>query len=255
MPESVSPKKRWLGIVNAIVLPTLVTWAYFDLLADSWAAVQQGTYSVGKIVQFAFPVVWILWGLKQQLRTAGLASVPDGQPQGEKWGPVLSIGFGVVMGLAVAAAMFVIYRFAFPADVVANLQAEVVDRVSGFAIDAWWKFLALSLFYAFGHSLLEEYYYRWFIFGQLRHVVKPAPAIIISGLAFMAHHVILLSHFFGGLTLFTLLLSSAIAIGGMIWAWQYEKSRSLIGPWISHLFIDAGIFAIGYTILSEANVI
>ena len=30
------------------------------------------------------------------------------------------------------------------------------------------KYVALAVFYALVHSLLEEYYWRWFVFGQLR---------------------------------------------------------------------------------------
>lgn len=254
MTEWVSKKKSWLGIAIAVVLPTLVTWAYFDLLADSLAAVQQGTYSIGKIVQFTFPIFWILWVLKRQLGSAGLASVSDNELLESKWSAPQSIGFGVGMGLAVAALMYAIYRFGFPDAVLDKLQTQLVDRVSGLKIDSWQKFLGLSLFYALVHSLLEEYYYRWFVFGQLRHVTKLGPAVVISGLAFMGHHVIVLSHYFGGLTPLTLFLSFSISIGGMIWAWQYEKSRSLIGPWMSHLLVDTGIFAIGYVVLHDANV-
>lgn len=247
-------KKRWLGVAIAVVLPTLVTWSYFVLLAGSLPALQQGTYSVAKIFQFAFPVLWILFLLKRPLRSAGIASLElDGSQK--TWTSAQSIGFGVAMGTAVVALMFVIYRFGFPAPVLEKLTGQAADRIEGFSIDSWQKYLGLSVFYALVHSLLEEYYYRWFVFGQLRHVTNLWSAIVISGLAFMGHHVIVLSHYFGGLTPLTLFLSFSIAIGGMLWAGQYEKSRSLLGPWLSHLLVDAGIFAIGYVVLRSAEAI
>ena len=158
--------------------------------------------------------------------------------------------YGIAMGLAVSAAMFAIYRF-FPASVLAELETKLTAKVFQFSITSWPSYLALSVFYAFCHSFLEEYYYRWFIFGQVRHVTKLVPSMVISGLAFMGHHVIVLATFFGMSSL-TIFLSLSIAVGGMIWAWQYEKSKSLIGPWISHLLVDAGIFAIGYDVLVRA---
>lgn len=250
--EKTDSNLRWLGIAITVVLPTVVTWAYFVLLADSSAALQQGTYSIGKAIQFGFPVVWILLVLKRNLRSEGVASLQR-ESNGQRWSTGFSIGIGLVMGIAVVLMMFAIYRFGFPDAVLERLMGQLVDRVSGFSVDSWQKYLGLSVFYALVHSLLEEYYYRWFVFGQLRQVARLWPAIIVSGIAFMGHHVIVLAHFFGGLTPITIFLSTAIAIGGVIWAWHYEKSRSLLGPWLSHLLVDAGIFAIGYVALHDAG--
>ena len=72
------------------------------------------------------------------------------------------------------------------------------------------------------------------------------PAILISALGFAAHHVLVLSHFFGWWTVPTLLLSAAVAVGGAVWAWLYARAKSLYAPWLSHAIIDAGIFLIGY---------
>ena len=44
----------------------------------------------------------------------------------------------------------------------------------------------------------------------------------------------------------TSLFSVAVAVGGVVWAWIYQRSGSLYGPWMSHLLIDAAIFLIGY---------
>ena len=45
------------------------------------------------------------------------------------------------------------------------------------------------------------------------------------------------------------LLSAAVAIGGAFWAWLYERSGSLVGPWMSHLLVDAGIFLVGFDLV------
>ena len=76
-------------------------------------------------------------------------------------------------------------------------------------------------------------------------------AMVLSALAFMSHHVIVLAHFFDGLTIETVVLSLGIAVGGVAWAWQYDRSKSLVGPWISHLVVDAGIFLICYDIVKD----
>ena len=65
----------------------------------------------------------------------------------------------------------------------------------------------------------------------------------------MGHHVIVLREFFEEAPWLAWLLSSAVAIGGVFWAWLYERTGSLFGPWLSHLLIDAGIFWIGYDLV------
>jgi membrane protease YdiL (CAAX protease family) len=239
------PKSRIVAIATAILLPTLVTWVYFHLLADSDEKLQQSAYSIGKAIQFGFPLVWVLLFLRQPIREA----MPPADDSVQPWSRATSIQFGIAFGLAVTAMMVAIYWLVFPQSVLENLQIEVESRVNGLGFASSWKYICLGLFYAFFHSFMEEYYFRWFVFGQLRHVTKLVPAMIISGLAFMAHHVIVLDHFFHEFLGLTMFLSLSIATGGIIWAWQYEKSRSLVGPWISHLIVDAGIFAIGYDVL------
>ena len=253
MTNQPSQRLRWTGIVIGASLPSLITWCYFVLLSASSPALQQSTYFVGKVCQFAFPAVWVLLALHKRLGHSGLAGIEPSSSRGLSGAPnfLLSVG----LGSGVVVAMFAIYHYGLSPSVQAQLVAQVVEKVRGFDLDSWGKFVALATFYAVAHSLLEEYYYRWFLYGQLRYVVKPGPAMAVSGLAFMAHHVIVLGHYFGPTSLITALLSTCIAMGGIIWAWQYEHSRSLAGPWLSHFIVDAGIFALGYQVLLAAEAI
>ena len=99
------------------------------------------------------------------------------------------------------------------------------------------------------HSLLEEYYWRWFVFGQLYKNWSLSLAILVSSVGFMAHHVVLLATFFGWGSPLTYLFSFGVAIGGAFWAWLYASSRSLLGPWLSHMLVDVAIFLIGYDLV------
>jgi membrane protease YdiL (CAAX protease family) len=73
---------------------------------------------------------------------------------------------------------------------------------------------------------------------------------VLSGLAFMGHHVLVLNVFFPGWFWPAVVpLSACIALGGVAWAWLYERSGSLLGPWVSHVIVDVALMAIGYDIL------
>src|SRR5690606_17666993 len=99
------------------------------------------------------------------------------------------------------------------------------------------------------HSLAEEYYWRWFVFAQLRRIIPLAPAIGLSSLAFMAHHVIVVGSYLRDNPLAMIFFSLSVAVGGAVWAGLYQRSGSLVGPWLSHLLVDAGIMIVGYDLI------
>jgi membrane protease YdiL (CAAX protease family) len=38
-------------------------------------------------------------------------------------------------------------------------------------------------------------------------------------------------------------------VGGIFWAWLYSRSESIYPTWVSHMFIDIGIFVIGFDLV------
>jgi membrane protease YdiL (CAAX protease family) len=128
---------------------------------------------------------------------------------------------------------------------------EIRGKVAGFGIDGVWQYALLGAFYSLIHSLLEEYYWRWFVFGQLRRRTPVSVAAALSAAGFTAHHILVLDKYFGFANPATYLLASCIAVGGAIWAVLYHRTGSLVGPWLSHLLVDAAIFAIGYDVVRD----
>ena len=222
----------------AWIFPTLVTFAYFIWMHGWPAKFQLATYSVGKILQFIFPVLYVLIVLQQ--RVALSKSTASGI-----W---LGLGFGVlVMGLMLG----LFYWWLKPAGFFEQPTEKIYDKVAGWGISAAWQFFLLGLFYALAHSFLEEYYWRWFVFDHLRGKMSLSSAVVLSSIGFMAHHIILLATFFGWTSVVTYLFSIGIAIGGIAWALIYHFSGSLLGPWLSHLLVDAAIFLIGFDLVRE----
>jgi len=234
------PNSRWrnsLAMVFALVFPTLLTVVYFILLAQSSAGSQQGAYAIGKTIQFAFPVIWVLFVERQRIQ--------------RQWPRGRDVLFGAALGLALLIAGLILYHFALkPAGVFDEAAIKVRQKVEAIGIRGFWPYVTLALFYCAVHSLLEEYYWRWFVFAQLRRLASLKMAILVSSLGFMAHHVCVLSVYFGWFTLWSLLLSAAVAVGGGIWAWLYNRTGSLYGVWASHALVDAVIFIIGYDLIT-----
>jgi len=227
---------RWLALTAAMVWPTALVLIYWVALSRGQVEpnrLQQLAYALGKVVQFGFPLVVVWW-------------------LGEGWDVSPSrLGSGVWLGLASGglAAAGMLGGYYVPVtrtDLLAQAPGRVHAMLVEFGIHSFLPYLFLSIFYVAFHSLLEEYYWRWFVFGQLRRLVSPTTAIVVSSLAFMAHHVVLLNSFMPGrFWLGVLPASLAIAFAGAFWAWLYQRSGSLLGPWLSHLLGDAAIFTIG----------
>jgi len=223
----------WAAVGFAMVFPAVLTWIYFVVLADSPAIAQTTAYGLGKVIQFGFPLAWVVAVQRSRVRP--------------RWPTSAGLGTGIAFGLAVMGAMVVVYHvWLAPAGYLAAAGDAVRSKLAGFGLDSLPRYVALGLFYSLAHSFLEEYYWRWFVFGQLRRLIPPAAAIVLSGLAFAGHHVIVLAVYFGGLSAATVLFSLGVAVGGGFWAWLYQRSGSLYGPWLSHLVVDAAIFIIGY---------
>jgi membrane protease YdiL (CAAX protease family) len=228
----------WCALVFAMVFPSVVTWIYFVWLQPYLPWIQQAAYGTGKIVQFGFPLGWVLWVQRSRI-------VPH--PPGKR-----GLGWGLITGVAIVAAMMLLYHaWLKPSGLFAVAVDPIRNKVTGFGLDTLWKYAGLGLFYAAAHSFLEEYYWRWFVFGQLRRLIPVPVAVLVSSLGFMAHHVILLSVYFGWGSFASLLFSFAVCVGGVIWAWLYQRSGSLYGPWLSHALVDAGIFIVGYDVVRD----
>lgn len=229
-----------LALLFAMTFPTVAAWSYFLALTEQGGQTnfwQQAAYIAGKIVQFAFPLVFLVATERRLPRLT--------RPRFGGW----SLGLG--FGLLVVALMLGVYFGALRGTgMLQQTPARLQQKLREFNMATPARYVVLASFIVAAHSLLEEYYWRWFVFGQLRKLITRMPAIVLSSLAFMAHHVVVLYVYLPGRFWSAALpFSLGIAIGGAVWAWLYERSGSIWPAWLSHLLIDAGIFAIGWDLL------
>ena|SRR5579883_2643314 len=227
-------------VAVAMALPTLMAWLYFKRLAGQQSSanpLQQAVYSGGKGIQFLLPVLW-LWLTHGRLWATR-------RPHFTGW-PV-----GVGFGLLVSAGLLVLYFGHFrDSSLLSDTPEKLRGKLHEFDIGTPSSYAALAGFIVVAHSLLEEYYWRWFVFGRLGTLIPFWPAVVLSSLAFMSHHVIILDAFFPGrLLTATLPFSLGVAVGGAVWAWLYARADSVWSPWLSHALVDAALFVIGWDLV------
>lgn len=226
------------ALLFACLFPTFATWLYFiQLSGTGWA---MHAYAVTKVIQFAFPAIWVFGreGLRPPLPRSG-----KGRPQVG----VRGLLFSLLSGLSIVAVLLLSWRAVLAASpAFERAPAAVAEKVASFGIDSAAKFLLLAAFYSVIHSFLEEYYWRWFVFGRLRRRLPFAAAAVVSALAFTSHHVLVVGHFLGSFGVLTFAVSLVVTAAGLLWAWLYHRTGHLGGPWLSHALADAGLMWIGY---------
>ncbi len=233
-----------LALSFALTFPTFTAWLYFLTLAPENGAInpwQRLAYTGGKLLQFAFPVL-VLWLYEGRCPRPGrprFAGLP------------LALGFGFAVG-ALGLALYHFWLIHTPLFV--QTPEKIAGKLSEFGVTTPARYLVLGVFISLIHSLLEEYYWRWFVFGHLRQFLSWRMALVVSSLAFMAHHVIVLYVYLPGSFLTAVVpLSLAIAVGGGVWAWFYQRTETIYAVWLSHLLVDGAIFVVGYDLLQRIH--
>jgi membrane protease YdiL (CAAX protease family) len=240
--KTADPKTRdcW-ALTFASIFPLVMTYTYFVVLNRPDAGANPlliTAFGIGKLVQFLFPVLYVWWFEREQI----------GLPRPTLRGMALGVGFALFVGVSMWLLYFLWIRHI---PVVADKTPVMVnDRLKQFGRDSPMGFLIMAAYICGLHSFWEEYYWRWFVFGWMRRYVPMAAAIVLSGIGFMLHHVVILGVYFPD-HFWTLAMpfSLCVAFGGGVWAWLYQHSGSLYAPWLSHALIDAAIMGLGYWML------
>ncbi len=229
-----------LLVTIGMTFPTVMAWLYFKELGGRGGEVsvlQQAAYAGGKGLQFALPVLW-LW-LTQEKVWAMRRPHFSGWPVGT--------GFGVLVAGAILGLYYGYFR---TSPLLADTPERVREKLETFGITTPAAYAALAAFIVASHSLLEEYYWRWFVFGRLRRLIAFGPAVAVSSLAFTAHHVVILDEYLPRQFLSAVVpFSLGVAVGGAVWAWLYDRADSVWSPWLSHALVDAALFVIGWDML------
>ena len=228
----VSTARLWAAVLPAAVLPFLGSLIYFVAFAgEPWA---RWTYVLVKVFTLVWPLVATVWILRRRIPRVDWRA-----PRHRRALPA-----GALYGGAVIVAVLLLLRTPVGAEVLAFaprirtkvLQLGVLDHYGPFA-----------LFLSVVHSGIEEFYWRWFVFGRLREILSLPMALVISSLAFASHHAVIVSQYVS--LGWALVGTLAVAAAGAIWCLMYERQKTLTGAWLSHILADLAILWVGYRML------
>src|SRR5262245_56464840 len=178
----------WAVLVFALIFPSVMGWLDYVVVPADQAGPNRATqiaYWTGKLIQFGLPVVFVTW-------TAGRFPWPGLPSFG---GLRLGLAFGLVVGLGTVVLYYVFLR---DTSVFRNSPEQVREKLAEFGLNSPAGFIFFAVFVTLAHSLLEEYYWRWFVFGELRRRATLPIAMALSSFAFGAFHIFPLNTYLPG---------------------------------------------------------
>lgn len=230
--EAGDRRKVYLALAPALLLPTLAALFYFVLFKE--ASIAKPIYIATKIFTVLWPVLATLVIFRQRL------SLSEGKIANHR-GSILP---GLLTGFAILGLM-VIWMNSPLRGIIMEGGPEVRSKVRSLGfLD---HFIPFAMFITLMHSFIEEFYWRWFVYGNLRKILSLPVAHGLAAITFAAHHLVVTCQYYP--FAFALFLAFCVAIGGLIWSLLFQRYHSLVGPWLSHLVVDAGLMWVGHQMI------
>lgn len=236
-------QRTWLALAPAMVVPSLGALCYFILFTGS--ELGQTIFTLTKVFGVAWPILATLLIIRNPARI--IQTGPGTPPLHDRIKKHFqSIPLGLISGFVISAGIFAVAWLTPLENVILAAAPAISQKINdlGFANN----FLLLALGISLLNSAMEEYYWRWFVYGNLRHIMWLPAAHLLAAFTFSAHHLIVTSQFFP--FHIALLACAGVFVGGIIWSALYQLQKSIFGVWISHIIVDLAIFTIAYQLIS-----
>ncbi len=219
-------------VIPAMVLPSAGALLYFVFLPGR----QYATIAYG--LTKLFTVVWPWYATLVVIKHRGVI-----KPRQR----LRSLPLGLLTGASIGGAVLIAYAFT-PVGAYAQEFTEVVrGRLTVMGVGAPHTYIVYCMFLAVIHSLIEEVYWRWFVFSQLTRCFPAWVCYVAASLAFSGHHYVALGCYFSAKGAF--IFGTFVGVGGAIWCWLLRRQGTVLGAWLSHAIVDMAIFAVGYDLL------
>lgn len=200
-------------------------------LLEQTFAVSYIAKTAGKaILFFIVPLLYIKFKLKKQI--LHFLNIRNVDLQRLK----LGFYFGLTAAAVIFITFFLLKGFIQTDLIVADLRERLKITPQ--------TYVFVALYITFGNSLLEEFFFRGFIFLQLNQKGNRMFAYLFSSLLFAIYHVAIFATWFNGYLILLAILGLTVA--GILFNWLNTKSNNFLNSWICHMLADISIVMIGF---------
>lgn len=226
-------RKNLIYIITTSLLTVIVLY-----MADQVLMVSYNTKIVIKILSFlAFPLIYILFtkdnivneSIKNSLKNFSKSKVKS-----------ISTVLGVLLFFFLLG-IYLVFKNYIDFNTI-KMDFEIKYKITKDS------FLYYGLYMAFVNSLMEEFFFRGFIFLNLKKLGYKKTGYIISSLLFAIYHIANFQNWFSPFLYILALLG--LFIGGTIFNFLDDKDNTFLNSWFVHICADLAIVLIGYIIFA-----
>ena len=223
------------AVIPAMVVPFIGALFYIVILLGT--PLGKMIFAATKGFTLVWPVVAMV-AVERRPITPGLSNLSK---------HLRAIPLGLVSGAVIGGLIVGLFDWTPLGDYVRVHHEAVREKLMNLGLQSPAIYVIFGACLALFHSLLEEYFWRWYVFGRLSQFISEPPAIFLAGLAFALHHYVALGAYFP--VWLVALLGTSVGVGGGFWCWLYRRQGTLVGAWVSHMLVDVAILYIGYKLI------
>lgn len=221
--------KKMLISIICIVLFSCILMA----ITDVYIKLEYFSKSFVKIILFAcIPIIYCSFSKSISLK--------DYLKIGSKKQLLLSLLLGLGVYFFIIGAFLIVKKFID--------LSEISNSLSDGLNVSKNNFIYVAIYISFINSLLEEFFFRGFIFLSLKKYASRTFSYLFSAFAFSFYHVAIIINWFN-IFIFLLILFGLV-IAGLLFNWINEKSENIYNSWLVHMFANFAINTIGLFMFS-----
>ncbi len=150
---------------------------------------------------------------------------------------------GVIIGLLMFIIILAIYWLLLRHWIDVSLVRDRLEKIAN--VDRQ-TFKLGAAYFILINALIEEYFWRWFIYSRYEKLVSSQLAVFLTAFCFTLHHTIALAIFTDWRI--ALISSLAVFIAGIVWSEYYRRYRSIWSNYFSHAIADLALHMVAWQV-------
>lgn len=146
-----------------------------------------------------------------------------------------SLGLGISIYMLIIGAYFILSTYIDLSEI-----REILHNSGDITRN---NFFYVAIYISFLNSLLEEFFFRGFIFLSLNKIGPRVLAYLVSALGFALYHIGIMVDWFN--IMIFLLALIALFFGGLIFNYLNEENKNIYNSWLVHMFANFALNTIG----------
>jgi len=222
-------KKQLILLLSLIIFPPIIIVLSRQILPNNYFF-----SSLYKLV-FLSPIIFAMWSEKKSLRQALFQNFSFATFKKN----ILRLTLlGIFLSGIYLTSFFVFKNLLDISTITSKLNSLININLT--------NLIFIGLYIIIFNSLLEEYFWRGFLFAKLDKILKPWQAYLITGIAFSFHHVMFYYNWFN--LGFFVLVTFGLTVYALIMNYVFKKYQDLFSCWYVHIFADIAQIFIAFKI-------